>query len=78
MDAFTAVAQALGAGLSLWLSKEKTKYRDRLIDLERKRYEEKNRAKPDHAVLDNLDYELFVLCRDFSAAVAGSQTPNQP
>jgi hypothetical protein len=67
----------LGTALSLFdhvveylTLKEKNKYKDKKIKLEMKYYEEKNKTPCDHAVLDNLEHELFVLCRTVGAEVA--------
>jgi hypothetical protein len=78
MDAFTVIAGTLKAGLELWNSKERTKYTDRLIRLETERYEEKAKPRPDHAVLDRIEFDLFLLCRAFTSEARGQATPNQP
>lgn len=65
------IFKILGTGLSLWETKEKTKYQDKYIALKRAYYEELN--KPDEersdAVLDNLEFELRILCNSFSTEV---------
>ena len=67
---FETLLRALGTGLSIWESKEKTKYVDRYISLKTSYYREFN--KPDaarsDAVLDNLRDELCILSDAFSAA----------
>ncbi len=59
--------KVLGAGLELWESKEKRKYVDKLIKLKREYYEESNKERPDSAILDNLEFELELLCNAFSS-----------
>lgn len=61
--------KVLGSGLSLWESKEKRKYVDKLIALEKEYYEEYNKEISDDAVLDNIRYELQFLGSAFSAKV---------
>lgn len=56
----------LGSALSLWESKEKRKYIDKLIKLKREYYAESNLERPDMAKLDNLVFELEL----FSSAVS--------
>lgn len=50
----------LGAGLSLWQSKEARKYIDKKLKLEKELYEEDNKdpSERDDAVIDNLKFEL--------------------
>lgn len=68
----TEILKLLGAGLSLWEHKEKNKYRDKLIELERLWREEK--AKPreqqSDARLDNIEFEIMTLARAFAGSVA--------
>ena len=52
------LANALLAGLSLWKSKEARKYTNKVINLKRDYYDEYNKETPDHAVLDNIEFEL--------------------
>lgn len=73
MEWFTALSQALAAGLGLWEHKEKTKYEDRRMRLEQAYYAEKKKPDPDHAVLDDLEFQLVLLGRAFSAAAIGGQ-----
>lgn len=67
----------LSAALGIWNSKEKTKYLDRMMRLKREFYEENNKPEKerDHAVLDNLRFELQLLCEHASAAITGKQNP---
>jgi len=65
----TALIGALKAGLSLWDHKEKHKYIDKVLKLEKDYYEEDNKERPDHARLDNIDWELRLICEVFSSKV---------
>tara|TARA_R100001530_G_scaffold108662_1_gene76197 strand:- start:302 stop:526 length:225 start_codon:yes stop_codon:yes gene_type:complete len=64
-----AFAKALSSGLGLWESKEKRKYIDKLIKLRRQHYEEINKDKPDHRIIDELEFELCLLSEAFSSKV---------
>jgi len=64
-----ALILALKSGLSLWQSKESRKYIDKTIKLEREHYEEINKDRPDMAVLDNIDFELRIISKAFSATI---------
>jgi hypothetical protein len=77
---FESLLVVLGAGLQLWLSKEKTKYVDKLISLKKDYYEESNKPFDlrSDAVLDNLEFELRILGTAFAANVGKQDTPNQP
>ncbi len=68
---FTALAKALGAGLSIWEHKEKFKYVDQLLKLKKEYYAEDNKApsERDDAVLDNLYFQLCLLSDSFAASV---------
>jgi len=76
---FEALLKVLGAGLSIWDSKEKSKYYDRYVKLRRNFYAEY--AKPDGerdmAVLDNIKFELCLLGDAYSTEVgkSGAKTP---
>lgn len=72
-DPFTAVVVLLNTALSLWLSKEKTKYVDKLNSLKKDYYEEESKPRPSRATLDNIRIELRVLQ---SAFVAAAKAPN--
>lgn len=75
---FSALLAVLGAGLELWASKEKHKYIDQLTDLERRHREEENKPSDQRsdAVLDNLEFELRQLGRNFAAAVGKQNAAN--
>lgn len=69
-----SIIRLLETGLMLWLSKEKTKYQDRLIELKRQYYEEDNKPyeKRDNAVLDNVRLELRLLGDSFCSEIGKS------
>jgi len=77
---FEALLTVLGAGLSIWEHKEKTKYVDKLMSLKRDWYEEYN--KPDHirsdAALDNIEFELRVLSLGFASEVGAKNSAPKP
>ncbi|MBK7366155.1 MAG: hypothetical protein IPI97_14655 [Nitrosomonas sp.] len=77
---FSALLKVLGAGLSLWASKEARKYIDKKIALEKAWYEEYNKddASRSNAVLDNLEFELRTLAIAFASEVGASQAGNKP
>ncbi len=66
--------QALASGLSLWQSKESRKYIDKLMKLEKDYYEESNKERPDMAILDNIDFELQLLCKAFSSQIGAKNS----
>jgi hypothetical protein len=68
------VLDVLGAGLSIWDSKEKTKYQDKFIRIKTDIYEEMKKPYEDrnHAALDDLYFQLELLCNSFTS-VAGSK-----
>jgi len=77
---FEVLAKALAAGLSLWESKEKRKYLDKLMELKSDWYEEYNKGPGyrSNAVLDNLELELRILAVAFSTSVGASDTGAAP
>ncbi len=68
---FLTILELLAAALSIWASKEKTKYIDKVTQLRSDYYAEYN--KPDNersdARLDNLYFELRNLAAGFAAEV---------
>jgi hypothetical protein len=61
------VLKLAGSTIDLLVTKERNKYRDRYMKLKKEFYEEKNKANPDMAVLDNLEFDLFLLCSSISS-----------
>jgi len=70
--------KVLGAGLSLWESKERRKYLDRYLKLQKEYYEEYNKPITDDAVIDNIRFELELLSTAFSAQVGQANSKNMP
>ena len=67
---------SIRTGLSIWESKEKTKYLDHLNDLEKKYYEATNlpESQQDHAYIDNLVFQLCLARRAFSASIGSANS----
>jgi hypothetical protein len=72
--------KVLGAALSIWESKEKTKYQDEFLRLKKEWHEEND--QPDHyrsqLALDRIERELRVLSESFAYSVTGTNPSNQP
>lgn len=66
----------LGSALSIWESKEKTKYMDKYIKLKKEWYEEYHKEPRDDASLDNLEFELKLLVDAVSAEIERSNASN--
>ena len=66
-----ALIKSLEAGLSLWASKEKRKYLDKVISLKRDFYEEYNKPDDDRsdAVMDNIRLQLRIVANGFSTSL---------
>ena len=64
----TLILSLLDTGLKLWLSKEKTKYIDKRIALEKQWYAEYSKPETERsqAILDNILFELKVLVIAFT------------
>ena len=73
-----SVLKILGAGLSLWESKEKRKYLDKYLILRKRYYEESLQNPPDDAILDGIELELQLLGEAFAAKVEGPSAKNMP
>lgn len=69
----------LEAGLSIWASREKTKYQDRYIKLKREWYEEYNKPEDrrSDAELDRIEFDIRVLCDSFASVVRAENTQNK-
>lgn len=72
---FILILSLLDTALKLWLSKEKTKYIDKKIELQAAYYAEWNKPieQRSDAVLDNIMFELKNLAVAFNSAVAKEQ-----
>lgn len=64
-----SVFKALSAGLSIWEHKAKNKYAKKLMSLKRDYYEEFNKEMSDHAILDDIEFQLQLLCEGFNSQV---------
>lgn len=73
----SSVFKVLEAGLGLWKSKESRKYLDKVIKLKREWYEEYNKETSDHAILDNIERELLILCESFSSQAGIKNADNK-
>jgi len=73
-----AIFELLGAGLRLWSDEAKLRYKKKLYRLEKKYYEESNKDKPDHAVLDDIEFELQLLARSFASEIEKSAVETVP
>ena len=71
---FESLLTVLGAGLSLWNNKERTKYVDQLMSLKQRYYEEYNKDAEHRsdAILDSIELELRILASAFSTNVGKS------
>ena len=61
----------IGSALSIWEHKEKNKLFNKFVDLQRQYYEESNKPEneQDFSVMDNIEFELWLLGNRFSAKV---------
>lgn len=70
----------LGTALSIWDHKEKNKYLDKYLALKEQYHQEFN--KPDDSrsdsLLDNLEYQLRLLGREWSSAASGTSNSGTP
>lgn len=71
------IIQIISAGLKLWEHNSRRKYQEQIVELQEKYYEENKKERPDHAVLDDIEFRLFVLGRSFASEVEGSETKNK-
>ena len=71
------VFKILGSALSIWESKEKTKYIDKLIKLEKDYYEEINKERPDHARIDVYLHELRLIGKAYYSQVGTENIKNK-
>lgn len=64
--------RVLEVGLSLWLSKDKTKYLDEFIKLKKEYWNEANKPMETRsdAVLDDIQFRLCILGTAFAAAAS--------
>lgn len=76
----STILNLLGAGLSLWDTKEKTRYQDKFIAIKTALYEEMKKPyeERNHAAIDDLEFQLKLLCDSFAAAVGPANTIHRP
>lgn len=76
MDVFKLLLSVVDRGLELLNTREATRDRRELADLRTRYYEEKKKAHPNMALLDDIEHRVFVLSSSFAAApVGGPQAP---
>jgi hypothetical protein len=77
---FTSILNIISAALSIWASKEKTKYSDELKKLREDFYEEYNKPLEERsdAVLDALTLRLRILTDSVTAAIGTSHASFVP
>lgn len=77
MDLLTQLAAVTRLALELWNHKEKGKYFEQFIEIERSIHYEwsKPEDRRDHAILDHAEFELLLLTRK---VVETSSTPSRP
>jgi len=73
-----SVFNLLGAALTLWNDTQKNYFLKKYIKLKTDYYHEKNQDKPDHSILDNIEFELFLLSNTVSSEITRSSTQNMP
>jgi len=75
-----AIFKILGAGLSIWESKEKRKYIDRMMSLQKSYYEEINKPfnQRDNAALDDIEFQLRTLGLAFASSAGKPDTGSSP
>lgn len=79
MTIFETILAIVEAGLSIWASKERTKYIDKLTKLKEQYHVEINKPDDlrDDAVITNLEFELRITGLAFSADVGKSNLANK-
>lgn len=62
----------LGSVFTIWEHKEKNKYKEKYMRLEREYYEESKKENPSDAVLDNIEFELLLLVDSLGSEIKRS------
>jgi len=65
----SSIVKLLGSVFSIWEHKEKNKYYDKYMELERAYYEESKKSEQDHAHMDNIERELLLLSDRISSEI---------
>jgi len=63
---------ALESALDIWNHHLKVKYKKKVFNLRKRYNEETNRDQPDHAILDDIEFELQLTTRSFAQEIKGS------
>lgn len=74
VEMVTALAETSRELLKFINTKEARKFDDELMELERERYEEKAKADPNMARLDDLEHRIFLLNRRIVAEARRPKT----
>lgn len=72
----SAIFELLKVGLDLWSHKEKTKYAERVLKLEKEYYEESKKDTPNNALLDDIEFELHLIVSGFTSKAKRSTSDN--
>lgn len=65
----SSIFSLLGSVLTIWEHKEKNKYKEKYMRLEREYYEETKKDQPSDAVLDNIEFELLLLINSLGSEI---------
>ena len=57
--------------LGIWEHKEKTKYLDKVIKIEKEYYEESNKPNPDMFILNDLEFRLLNIRKNIGSKIEG-------
>lgn len=66
------------SALLIWQHKNANKYKEKFDKIERKLFHEKRKIRSDHALIDNYEYELYQLGKNFAHEIERSQTKIVP
>ena len=69
-----SIFKLLGSVFSIWEHKQKNKYRDKFMRLQKEYYEESKKDQPSDAVLDNIEFELHVLVNSVGSEIKGPKS----
>jgi hypothetical protein len=68
----SSILGLLGSIFTIWEHKEKNKYKEKYMRLEREYYEESKKENPSDAVLDNIEFELLLLVDSLGSEIKRS------
>ena len=69
-----SIFKLLSSVFTIWEHKQKNKYRDKYMQLQRDYYEESKKDQPSDAVLDNIEFELHVLVNSVGSEIKGPKS----